>query len=433
MPKYRYQATDAQGKPVSGEVEAAGPDDARRKLADQGLDAERARLTEIAETVAPVSGGGRLSAEEAVEVGSQLAELAKAGLPLGPGLRAMAEEIRLLMRGEKRRLVWLSVLTFGLGALVLLPFYLASTSRRRRVARALERLADQLDAGTSLSAALEAQGRRFPRHVRGLILAGIQTGRLPEALEEFVAVEGARIELRRQVWLALAYPCVLVVALATLFLLAFTFLVPQFGKIFEEFDAELPFATEMLLWQAGPGFWVVIGVPVLAVAALVCLAFSRGAVWLRRVLYAVPLVGPVWRWAGLFNFSRLMALLVGQQVPLPTALRLTATGLRESDLAAACREAAEEVEAGRSLSECCAEFWQFPPSLRPLVAWGEQTSNPAAAFRAAAEMFDSRVRVGVTMLHAVLPPIVFVLIIAGVFSLVGGLFMPLISLIQNLT
>jgi len=39
MSKYRYQATDAQGKPVSGEVEATGADDARRKLADQGLDA----------------------------------------------------------------------------------------------------------------------------------------------------------------------------------------------------------------------------------------------------------------------------------------------------------------------------------------------------------------------------------------------------------
>jgi len=430
MSKYRYQATDAQGKPVSGEVEATGADDARRKLADQGLDAEHAQLTEISERV---SGAGRLSADEAVEVGSQLAELAKAGLPLAPGLRAMAEEIRLLMRGETRRLVWLGLLTIGLGAAVLLPFYLASTSRRRRVARALERLADQLDAGTSLSAALESQGRRFPRHVRGLILAGIETGRLPEALEEFVAVEGARIELRRQVWLALAYPCVLLLALAALFILAFTFLVPQFGKVFMEFGAELPFATKVLLWQAGPGFWVVIGVPVLAAAALVCLALSRGAVWLRRMFYAVPLVGPVWRWAGLFNLSRLMALLLGQQVPLPSALRLTATGLREADLAAACREAAEEVEAGRSLSECLAEFWQFPPSLRPLVAWGEQASDPAAAFRAAAEMFDGRVRVGVTMLHAVLPPIVFVLIIAGVFSLIGGLFMPLISLIQNLT
>jgi type II secretory pathway component PulF len=268
--------------------------------------------------------------------------------------------------------------------------------------------------------------------VRGLILAGLKTGRLPEALEEFVAVENARIELRRQVWVALAYPCVLLAAVVGLFLLCFAFVVPQFGKIFAEFEAQLPFATEVLLWTAGPGLGVVIGVPALVVAAIICLAMSGGAVWARRLLYAVPLLGPIWRWAGLFNLSRLMALLLSQHVPLPNALRLTAAGLREADLSTACREAAEEVEAGRSLSECLGEFWQFPPSLRPLVAWGEQTSNPAAAFRAGAEMFGSRVRVCMGMLHAVFPPVVFVFIIGAVFALVWGLFAPLVSLIQAL-
>jgi type II secretory pathway component PulF len=91
------------------------------------------------------------------------------------------------------------------------------------------------------------------------------------------------------------------------------------------------------------------------------------------------------------------------------------------------------VEGGRPLSDCMADFWEFPPSLRPLVRWGEQTSNPAAAFRAGAEMFESRVHVRVSVLQTVLPPFVFLMIIAAVFFLVSGLFLPLISLIQNLT
>ena len=430
MPKYRYQATDAQGNLVSGEVEAMGPDDARGKLAAQGLDAERAKLEEIREQR---FGTGRLSRDEAVELGSQLAELAKAGLPLAPGLRAMAEEIHLLLRGEALRFLWQGLLTAGLAPLVMLPFYLASLSRQRRVALALNGLADQLDTGMSLQDALESQGRWFPIHVRALILAGMATGRLPEAMEEFVAVEHARMELRRQTKLALLYPCVLMVAVFLLFLALYLFVVPQFRTIFEEFQAELPVITEVLFWTAGPGLVVVFGLPLLTMAVLVWLTLSRGPVWARRALYAVPLVGPMWRWAGLFNFSRLMAMLLGQQVPLPNALRLAAAGLRERDLSAACREAAEELEAGRLLSECLGEFWQFPPSLRPLVAWGEQTSNVAAAFRAGAEMFDSRVRIGVAMLHAVLPPVVFVFIIGAVSFLIIGLFMPLISLIQCLT
>jgi type II secretory pathway component PulF len=57
----------------------------------------------------------------------------------------------------------------------------------------------------------------------------------------------------------------------------------------------------------------------------------------------------------------------------------------------------------------------------------------AAAFRAGAEMFDARVRIGVSLVHAVLPPVIFLFIIGAVSFLVTGLFLPLISLIQNLT
>ena len=395
MAKYRYETTDAEGNPVAGEVDGAGTEEARQELAAQGLDAERARLTEIA---APASQGWRLTDGEAAEVGSQIAQLAKAGLPLAGGLRATAEEVR-----------------------------------RGRVARAMRQLADQLEAGMSLEGALESQGKRFPAHIRGMILAGVKTGRLPEALEEFVAVEQGRSELRRRVWLAAAYPCIALGMVLALFLLFCLYFAPQFRQILDEFQAQLPFATEALFWVSGPGLPVVIGLPALIVVGFVCIFLVRGAAGARRVLYAVPFIGPVWRWAGLCNLSRLMALLLGQQVPLPEALRLTAAGLREADLSEACRGAADRVERGYSLSDCVRDFWQFPPSLGPLVEWSERTSNPAAAFRAGAQMFETRTGVCVTLLQTVLPPTVFLFILGSVFFAVWGILGPLVMLIQHLS
>jgi type II secretory pathway component PulF len=395
MAKYRYETTDAQGNRVTGEVDGAGTEEARQKLAAQGLDGEQARLTEV---VASSRAGRRLSDAEAAEVGSQIAQLAKAGLPLAGGLRATAEEVRL-----------------------------------GRVAGALRRLADQLDAGMSLEGALESQGRQFPAHIRGLIAAGVETGRLPEALEEFVDVEQQRNELRRRVWLAAAYPGVALGLVVGLFLLFSVALVPQFRQIYEEFDAQLPAGSQMLFWVTGPGLPLVIGIPVLLVAAQLAALLLRGVAGARRVLYAVPILGAVWRWAGLCNLSRLMALLLSQQIPLPEALRLTAAGLREPDLSEACRESAARVERGGSLSECVRDFWQFPPSLGPLVEWSERTSDPAAAFRAGAEMFETRTGISITLLQTILPPVAFLLILALVFFAVWGILGPLISLIQNLT
>ena len=63
MPKYRYQLDDADGNAVTGELVAAGREEARRMLAEQGFDAERAELTEITE--AAIASGSDTPASKA--------------------------------------------------------------------------------------------------------------------------------------------------------------------------------------------------------------------------------------------------------------------------------------------------------------------------------------------------------------------------------
>jgi type IV pilus assembly protein PilC len=178
---------------------------------------------------------------------------------------------------------------------------------------------------------------------------------------------------------------------------------------------------------------VIVGLLAGLAGAFVVAVLARGTVWSRKVLYTVPLVGPVARWTGLLNFSRLMALLLGQRIPLPKALRMAGAGLREADLSAACRGAARQVEGGHPLTESLSQFWQFPPSLRPLVSWAEGASDPAAAFRAGAEVFEGRVQMSIALLETILPPVAFVFILAAVGFLISGLMLPLISLIQSLS
>ena len=66
------------------------------------------------------------------------------------------------------------------------------------------------------------------------------------------------------------------------------------------------------------------------------------------------------------RFSRLMAMLLQQQVPLAESLRLTANGLHDAYLARACRKVAKEVEQGRSISDSIAARRQFSLELTAL-------------------------------------------------------------------
>jgi type IV pilus assembly protein PilC len=155
--------------------------------------------------------------------------------------------------------------------------------------------------------------------------------------------------------------------------------------------------------------------------------------WMWPVLNRVPMVGPILRWSHLSQFARLMGLLLEQQVSLPDALRVAASGLRDVNLARGCRLAADDVEKGRGLYESLAARRQFPASLIPVVQWGQQAPALPDAFRAAAEMFEGRVRSQGTLLEAMLLPIMFlgVLIFVGFF--VVAMFLPLISLITCLS
>jgi type IV pilus assembly protein PilC len=337
----------------------------------------------------------RLSAEEAAEVAAQVAELAKAGLPLDAGLRAAADELR-----------------------------------GGRVPGVLRAMADQLSAGSTLDAAFAAQEQRLPAHVRGLVLAAVRSGRLAQVFEEFVDLQQGLSQLQWRLGMILAYPIVLLTLLLPLLYLMGR-LSMAFAKVFADFKADLPAMTKLFMRTAGPmpsaAALIVLLLAVLVLA--VAMPNAGGVSWLTD---RIPLLGSQWRWGRLAYVFRLLGLLLTEGVPLPEALRLAAGAVPAGPLATACRRTAGEVEAGRPLGESLADQRAFPRSLIPLVKWGERRQAVPEAFRAAAEMFDGRAHHQQSVLQAILLPTLFMLIVTLVGGFVIAMLMPLISFIQML-
>jgi type II secretory pathway component PulF len=341
---------------------------------------------------------GWLTTDEAAELAEQLAQLADTGLPLDEGLRALADELG-----------------------------------RGRLSRVLREMARQLEAGTALPDVIRSQGRRFPAHIRGLILAGLSTGNLADVLEEFIDLQRSETELRRQVRLSLAYPIVLLVFVSILPILFQVALLPQFAGMFREFDLELPAMTQLFLAFPSSAGWVVAGGIVGLAGIMLLLGTMPGLPWLSWLLCGIPLIGPVWRFSRLAQLCRMMGVLLQQKVPLPDALRLAAAGLRDADLASCCRRMADEVEAGHPLSECLAHRPQFPASMIPLIQWGQKTPAMADAFHASAEMFQGRTQSEVLLLETILVPILFLLVVGFILSFIIAMLLPMISLITSLS
>jgi type II secretory pathway component PulF len=347
------------------------------------------------------NGAGRgLTGAEAAELSGQIAGLASAGLPLAKGLIALGEE---------------------------LP--------RGRLRRSMKELALTLESGVTLDQAVESQRERIPPHLRGLVIAGLRSGRLGDILSRFSEYVGVGTELKRKLWLSLAYPALTVSAALALFLFVCVMMVGQFESIYKDFGIPLPHLTVALLTVAH--LVSTVWAPLLTIAGAIFCTWLAARILLppparRGLAGRLPLVGTVWRCTSLAEFCHLLALLLESHLPLPEAIRLTGEGVQDAVIDASCRVMANQVESGLSLSEAVAQRPLFPAGLPRLLRWAESQKSLAEVLRMTGAMFESRARAQSAFVGTVFN-VLCVLLVLSMIMVIPALFMPLITLISRLS
>lgn len=335
---------------------------------------------------------------EAEAILASVADVTVAGLPLAAGLRAAAAE-----------------------------------SPRRRLANELRYVAGELEHGSSLADVLLPSQGRWAGYVGGLIRAGMRSGKLGEVLVEVVDQQRRLQALRQAMLSALVYPAVLV---GLTLLVAVFVQVVSVGSIvgmFTEFRLKVPYMTQVLVWMYDSGVvWLLEGTGALALGLLVG-GLIAGPARCRRAWATVPLVGAMWHWSGVAEFTRLLGFLVEQEIPLDEALQLAADGVHDADLRQAGGSLASGVRAGRSLAEVLAATHRFPNSLQPILGWGERSGHLGEACRTASEMFEGRVQLRSELLKSILPPLILVWVGTMVLVVLVGFYWPMLSLIQGLS
>ena len=155
------------------------------------------------------NGKGRpLSGAEAADLSSHIASLTRAGLPLSQGLFALGEE---------------------------LP--------RGRLRQSMNELARTLESGIPLDQAVKHHYERIPPNLRGLVIAGIRSGSLGDLLGRFAEYAGIRAELKRRLWVSLAYPALTAILALILYVVVSVVFVGQFEMIYRDFDMPVPQLT----------------------------------------------------------------------------------------------------------------------------------------------------------------------------------------------
>jgi general secretion pathway protein F len=312
---------------------------------------------------------------------------------------------------------------------------LAQKERRAEFRALLGRIAAVLREGQPFSAALEQQPAVFSPLYAATVRAAEKTSDLAPALSRYVAYQAQLEAIRKRALNASIYPMILIAAgaLVTLFLLLYV--VPRFGKIYEDRVADLPFFSQVLIgWgQLVEGHAllagaVLVGIPLIAIFFL---RQKRIRARLGDALWRIPAIGERLKVYQLARLYRTTGMLLRGGMPLVSALGMSAELLHpvlRARLAAASRAISE----GRSVSESLeANGLATPVAMRMLVV-GESSGNMGEMMDRAASFHDEELARWVDWFTRMFEPLLMALIGLVIGAIVLLMYMPIFELAGNL-
>lgn len=300
----------------------------------------------------------------------------------------------------------------------------------RRLNSVVRQLSADVARGVPLEQALDKLGDRAPRYLSGVLRAATSSGELAEVCNNFVRIRRSANDAWVAVWRLLMYPLILLLALTALTFLFALVVIPAFADIFDEFDLELPGATESLIWAGTFLPWLTMSTVLLWLSIVFVPRFIGFGFQLQS---ALPAMGSLFTSISHEQFSLTLASFLRMRIPLPLALSYAGDIVENRSLGRAAYRTAELIRGGSTLSDAMARSRQFDRALPVLVQWGEDRSALADSLLLAGEMYQDRREQRSRLLSRIAPTFAVVWVASCATAVASALLLPLLKLIEGLS
>jgi type IV pilus assembly protein PilC len=442
MPTYQFEAMDATGQEIKDVIEAPSEAEAQATIRQMGYFVTKISVKKARKQAEAVKTGkkprsfaiGGVNSKARTTFTRQLSILQDAGLPILRSLR--------ILEGQ---------------------------CKPGRFKNCLMDVCDEIEGGSTLSEAMAKSPKAFDRLYVNMIKAGEAGGALEVILRRLAEFMERSQSLKRKVKGAMIYPVVVILVAVGILTFIMISIVPQFVKIFDDFDTELPMMTTILIHISNwvYNFWYLIpGIPI-SIWLMVKLLrkFEYGRAGWDLFILKVPVFGQLVEKNAMARSTRTLGTLVASGVPILEALNITRETSGNAMFEKLYGKVSESIREGESIAKPLKEhstpsfnaltafFWFFfvggPIGLLiyitrlrqrvvddlvvNMVDVGEETGELDTMLYKVADTYDEEVAVLTESLVSLMEPLLIVFLGGAVGFIVVALFMPLVSLITNLS
>ena len=239
----------------------------------------------------------------------------------------------------------------------------------------LKAMAEQVDSGETLSAALRESGA-FPTYVCGLVEVGERTGRTEEALSALSRYYEDRVRLARRVRSALLYPAVMLALMLVVIGVLLVKVLPIFDDVYASLGGRLTGVAAGLLtlgrWLEGA---MLVLFAVLAAVAVLVLLFTAVGPLRRGILslwHRTRGDKGVSRKLNNARLAQALAMGMASGLPVDEAVELSAN-LMEGGAKKRCESCRKRLEGGESLGDALKKSGLLPARQSRLLELGQRS------------------------------------------------------------
>jgi type IV pilus assembly protein PilC len=300
---------------------------------------------------------------------------------------------------------------------------------------AIAAIANDIDAGFSLSQALERHKTIFSEFYVNMVKSAEVTGRLSEVLDFLADYSEKQTTLISKVKNALTYPAFVIILFVAVVAVMVTMVFPQITPIFAQSHVALPFFTQVLLGvsQFMSAWWWVLTIALAAVFILLIDYFqtSEGKAVLDTLTLKMPIVGPLFQKLYIARFAESARVLIKGGLTIPQAVEISSRTIGNTIYAELLQDAAGQIRKGKLLSQALGQMPEFPPLVSQLIAVGESTGRLEDLLAKVNDFYSREVENTVDNLVELIQPILMVVIGVVVAILFASILLPIYNLSQT--
>jgi type IV pilus assembly protein PilC len=414
MTKFSYKALTKEGKTVNGTYEATSREDLVAAITRQGAKPISIKMltdTQIGGSLLQKLFKPKVKLKELMVFTRQLSTMVSAGVPLPRALATLQEQ-----------------------------------AESKYFKTVIGTITKDVESGLSLGESFAKFPNVFSEVYINMVKAGEAGGILDEILKRVATQTEKDATIRKKIKGAMTYPTVILVITVAAFFGIMLFVVPKIGKILTDLggpDAQLPVYTRALLTISNfaKGASIIPGVPN---AIFILMAFAAVFIFFRRwiktpkgkykfhyFLLRVPILKTIITKIAVSRFSRTFASLTSSGVTVLDALQVTGGAIGNKVIERELLDAANDVRAGKPLSEPIGKSQYFPPIVAQMLAVGEETGQIDTILVKVADFYDEEVDTVIDSLSSIIEPLMIIVLGSIVGVIAASVMGPIASLSQN--